>query len=449
MRHPLFPYFHIPIWSSLTIVAAIIAIVVATFTQALFPKKTPPDEMAAKSLQNVVVVGGSYVGMRAAKELASILPASHRVLLIEPHSHFNHLFVFPRFAIVPNHEHKAFVPYSTLFSSAPDPAHHQVVRARVASLHPHHVTLDREWHGSRDLAFEYLVAATGTRLAAPGSMPSEDKLPSVRYLQSYQQGVAKAQSVVVVGGGAVGVQMACDLKEVYPDKDITLVHSRQQLMPVYHEGLSDLIKARFATLGINLVAGSRAVVPPAGFPNGAGEPFHVSLQDGRSVPADFAILATGQTPNNQFLRGLASPESDSALPLTDTLVNPSNGFIRVQPTLQFRDARFPHLFAVGDIADSGAHKAARPGAVQAAMVAKNIADLVAGRAPSETIAVAPAGIHLTLGLTRNVIFRNPDTAAGGTEPFVNLKDDGREDMGVEGFWERNGVAVASPKDYHL
>lgn len=230
-------------------------------------------------------------------------------------------------------------------------------------------------------------------------MPSDDKVPSVRYLQAYQQGIKKARSIVIIGGGAVGVQMACDLKEIYPEKTVTLVHSRQHLMPVYHEALSNLIKDRFRELGVNLVTGSRVVVPEGGFPNDGGTPFEVRLRDGRALPADFAIQATGQTPNNQFLAGLEPSAPDS-------LVNPDNGFVRVRPTMQFRDPRYPHLFAVGDIADSGAHKAAKPGAVQATAAAKNIAAMVAGREPEERLVVAPAAIHLTLGLV-SLVSRSP------------------------------------------
>jgi NADH dehydrogenase FAD-containing subunit len=36
--------------------------------------------------------------------------------------------------------------------------------------------------------------------------------------------------VVVVGGGAVGIEMAAELKLTQPDTDITLVHSREQLL---------------------------------------------------------------------------------------------------------------------------------------------------------------------------------------------------------------------------
>jgi len=140
----------------------------------------------------------------------------------------------------------------------------------------------------------------------------------------------------------------------------------------------------------SLVTGSHVVVPEGGFAND-GKPFEVSLKDGRKLETEYAVVATGQTPNTDFLSGLEPSE-------TGSLINPINGFIRVRPNLQFLDPKYPHLFAVGDIADSGAHKAARPGRVQATAAAKNIAAMIAGKELAEEIAIAPPAIHLTLGL---------------------------------------------------
>jgi NADH dehydrogenase FAD-containing subunit len=151
---------------------------------------------------------------------------------------------------VPGQEHKAFIPYSGIFASIPNSLRHAVVQARVLSVSPQHVKLDREWHGSSQIPFEYLVVATGTRLAEPAGMRHDDKLSSVAYLQRHQNDVKRAKSILIGGGGAVGVQMATDLKEYYPDKDITVVQSRPQLMPGFHSNLHDLIKARFEELGI-------------------------------------------------------------------------------------------------------------------------------------------------------------------------------------------------------
>ncbi|KAJ9144646.1 Oxidoreductase [Pleurostoma richardsiae] len=393
------------------------------------------------SLKNVVVVGGSYVGLAAVKELASALPETHRLLLVEPHSHFHHLFAFPRFAIVPDHEHKAFIPYSTAFASAANPSLHSVVRAKAVELQPRHVVLDRDWQGSKEIPFDYLVVATGTRLPAPGTMQHDEKAKSVDYLQQYQQGVKNAKSIVIVGGGAVGVQMATDLKEVYPEKDVTVVQSRDRLMPLYHPKMDEIIRARFKELGVNVISGTRAVVPPNGFPSD-GNTFQVELKDGRTIPADLVIPATGQIPNNQFVKTL---EPSTSTPI----LNPDNGFIKVRPTLQFQDPKYPYLYAIGDIADTGAHKAARPGAGQAQVAAKNIIAMIQGREPTENITVGPPGIHLTLGLEKNMLFRNPDTEAGETEPFIKMRNDGAKDMNIDSMWERRGVKVSRPEDYHL
>jgi NADPH-dependent 2,4-dienoyl-CoA reductase/sulfur reductase-like enzyme len=122
----------------------------------------------------------------------------------------------------------------------------------------------------------------------------------------------------------------------------------------------------------------------------------IELQNGTKLSADVIVPAVGQTPNTQFLSGL-KPSSE------DSLINPANGFIRVKPTLQFQDPKYPNLLAVGDIADSGAHKAARPGAAQAAVVAKNVLAMIEGREPSDKIVVSPPGIHLSLGLVSDDI----------------------------------------------
>ncbi|KAI0487531.1 hypothetical protein F4859DRAFT_465374 [Xylaria cf. heliscus] len=396
----------------------------------------------AASLKNIIVVGGSYVGVATTQGLANILPSTHRVLLIEPHSHFHHLFAFPRFAILPTYEHKAFIPYTGTFAAAPNPDRHHVVKARVSALYQDRVVLDRDWQGVREIPFDYLVVATGTKLRAPGTMQDDEKPLSVKYLRGYQQRLKDAKSIAIVGGGAVGVQMATDLKEIYPDKDVTLVHSRNQLMPLYHKKLDEIIKARCQELGVKLVLGSRVNIPIDEFQPVSGGPITISLQNGSTLQADVVIPATGQTPNTQFLSALpASSES--------SLINPANGFIRVRPTLQFEDPAYPHLYAVGDIADSGAHKAARPGAGQAQVVARNIADMLENREPAGKIEVAPPAIHLTLGLSKNLIFRNPDTSKGETEPSIVPRDDGKADMGIDGIWPRRGVTVQSDAEYHL
>jgi apoptosis-inducing factor 2 len=142
------------------------------------------------------------------------------------------------------------------------------------------------------------------------------------------------------------------------------------------------------------------VVPANGFPTDGGK-FDVHLTNGQKLSTELVILATGQTPNNGLIKDLA-PSG------TEPLINPENGFIRIRPTMQFSDKKYPNLFAVGDIADTGLHKAARPGSAQAAVVAKNIQALIEGREPQEHFSWSPRAIHLSLGLVSAVSPRDMD-----------------------------------------
>lgn len=71
----------------------------------------------------------------------------------------------------------------------------------------------------------------------------------------------------------------------------------------------------------------------------------------------------------------------------------------MRPTLQIADDNAPNLFALGDVAETGANKAARPGMVQAKLVARNIVRLIEGKKEElETYTFDPPAIHMTLGI---------------------------------------------------
>lgn len=47
-----------------------------------------------------------------------------------------------------------------------------------------------------------------------------------------------------------------------------------------------------------------------------------------------------------------SPNSDLLSKLSKQTINPATKFVQVQPTLQIRDERYPHIYAVGDVIES-------------------------------------------------------------------------------------------------
>ena len=69
--------------------------------------------------------------------------------------------------------------------------------------------------------------------------------------------IAKASKVVIVGGGAVGVELAGEIKETYPEKDVTLIHSGEFLMrSSFGDNFSKTVKTRLDQLGVKVVLGN-------------------------------------------------------------------------------------------------------------------------------------------------------------------------------------------------
>ncbi|TKY88316.1 hypothetical protein EX895_002668 [Sporisorium graminicola] len=413
--------------------------------------------MSTAKPSTIAIVGGSYVGMRLAQALIPVLPASHRVVVVEANSHFHHLFTFPRFAVLHRGgEEKALIPYTHTFEAARDKA--SIVHARALSVHAAPegagkgwLQLDRASEGGKDrLEFDFLAIATGTQLCQPWSLPSthtdgvQAKKQAVETLRRYQDAVKEAQRIVIVGGGAVGVQVACDISELYPaatGKKVTLLHSRERVMNKFHPELHAIVAKRFAERGVSTHLGSRVVIPAGGFPSFApGQTFDVELQNGTKVPADLVLMCTGQTPHSALLASFA-PHALSP-----------DGFINVLPTMQIdfaSSAPSPlaqRMFALGDIANSGASKTVRAAMGQIDTITSNILALIQGDTPKAHFTPGPSGIHLSLGLYESIVFRNPANE-GDAPAGSGIKRDLKLDMGIEDTWSKWNVPQGTP--WHL
>lgn len=96
------------------------------------------------------------------------------------------------------------------------------------------------------ISYDYLIAASGLRRQFPAVPQSLDK---ESYLKEASQHIseisAATDGIVVVGGGAVGIEMATELKLTFPGLKITLVHSRSDLLsnePLPEEFKSETLK---------------------------------------------------------------------------------------------------------------------------------------------------------------------------------------------------------------
>ena len=349
-----------------------------------FTPRTPMSPVAPAKRQIVVVLGGSFsgtfpsthgsnfVGAHCAHMLAKTLPPSTLLLLIEQSSHMIHRFVLPRYSVYPSHEHKAFIPYSELLhnnehdaNSHQHPLHceSRVIQARALRITNGHIDLDRPVKGfGTRVQYNYLVYALGAKL--PGFLSSvvdSDKGSSISWVQSLQVKIAKSTNVVVVGGGALGIQFASDIKERFPEKKVKLIHSRDRFLPLYDSAMHDRIFERLHTLGVEMFFNDR-VTSSLSIIEGQ---HIVTTRSGLHFDCDLQLNCTGLQYNSALLASM-SPQS----------LNLKNSCLHVLPTMQLADSRYENIYVIGDVADTAALKNAVSGWFQGEVVARNITRMV-------------------------------------------------------------------------
>jgi pyruvate/2-oxoglutarate dehydrogenase complex dihydrolipoamide dehydrogenase (E3) component len=141
--------------------------------------------------------------------------------------------------------------------------------------------------GERELAYDELVIATGS---IP-SLPPLDGLESVDYWTNREAIWASAvpRSLVVLGGGAVGVELAQFFRRV--GAEVTLVEHNPHLLPRLDADAGALLAQRFGEDGIRVVLEAKAEhVEPT--PDGV----RVMLASRETLDAERLLVATGRTP---------------------------------------------------------------------------------------------------------------------------------------------------------
>jgi NADH dehydrogenase FAD-containing subunit len=206
--------------------------------------------------KHVVIIGGSFAGIHLGKRLAESLPSGYKVLLIERNSHFNYVFNFPRYSVVKGREERAFIPYDGLGKGKPKGAF-EFVRGMVREIRDGEVILE----DGRGFEYEFLAIATGVTQLPPAKLVGTLKQEACSELKVLQDRIFGSKTIAIVGAGPVGVQLACDIKTFNPEKEVTVIHSRKQLLPSWGLKLHTYVREKLEWLGVEVLLGERPDLP--------------------------------------------------------------------------------------------------------------------------------------------------------------------------------------------
>ncbi|XP_076807056.1 ferroptosis suppressor protein 1-like [Clavelina lepadiformis] len=348
--------------------------------------------------QQVVIVGGGYAGARLAKELNG----RGDFTLIDPKDALHHNMAALRAAIEPGFAKKTFIPYEPSFGE-----HFKQGKVIAIDMKKQEVSLEND---PTPIPYTQLILATGTSGPFPGKC-RHDKPTSqlIQLYENYTNEIKAAKKVVVVGGGAVGVEMAGEIATDYPgQKEVTIVHNSDvAVSPKLVPKAQDMITEKFKIKKINMLYNEK-VTNLSDLPiNKQTEGLKVKLSSGKVIDADLVIPCFGLYVNSDAYK--------------DALGGSMNerGQLKVNENLEVVGAN--NVFAIGDCNDYDEVKLASVSQAQGSHVYKNLIN-IARRKPLE--AYKPDGFRMALPIGRDGGLTQSGTKVLGDfmAKFIKAKD---------------------------
>jgi NADH dehydrogenase/putative oxidoreductase len=352
------------------------------------------------SLPRVVIVGGGFAGVAAARGLAG---AACRVTLIDRRNH--HLFQPLLYQVATAGLSPADIatPIRSLFRQQPN------VHVRLGHVDGVRPDVKQALLGDERIDYDYLVLATGAQHSyfgrndwaalAPGLKTIEDATEiRRRLLTAFERAEIAADpseraawlTFVIVGGGPTGVELAGAIAELArhglanefrsidpTSARVVLIHAGSRVLPTFAETLSGDAADALRELGVDVRLDASV---------GHVDEFGVTVGQQR-VAARTVLWAAGVA---------ASPAGQWVGAKTDRA-----GRIPVEANLSL--AEHSDVFAIGDVAASSAWNGKpvpglAPAAKQAgAHAAKVIRARIAGQAPPDAFRYRHSGSLATIG----------------------------------------------------
>lgn len=220
---------------------------------------------------------------------------------------------------------------------APNPSQFEIpgvtfVYGLATGVGPNGLTVKDHADGTEQtLPYDALVIATGFAMPTIVAEPGISLAERTREIAGFNAAVKEAGSIVVGGGGVIGLELAGDLREVMPPGcKLTVVSSSDVLIPTNPPAESARALAKLQQLGIEVVMGDRVASHDL---TALEKGMTLTLKSGKTLSADVYIPAFGRGPRTGWL-------AESA----PQLIAPKGG-IAVNDFLQ--SPSDPKVFAIG------------------------------------------------------------------------------------------------------
>jgi apoptosis-inducing factor 2 len=297
-------------------------------------------------VKRVIIVGGGYAGTALAQALDKVAD----VQLVDARDRFVHNVAAIRGVVDPSLLDRIVIPYDRLLRRG------SVRQGLVSSASSNGITLA---NGDR-IEGDIIVIATGSRYASPFKPQGESIQAFADSLRAANRSLTSANGIAIVGGGAVGTELAGEISSAYPGKVVTLISGSSSLMPGYSDKLAETLATQLRRKGVRLHFNRRVENLAA-----LDRPFIGFVGEDLGGEEQLVFPALGARPTTVIFRQMPGTSFDE------------QGRVGVDAWLRLAGSH--NIFALGDAAATGDPMTIVAITRQVPWLAKTIAALLAGQ----------------------------------------------------------------------
>lgn len=282
-------------------------------------------------VKKVVIIGGSFAGLKAAKHILARGDSDVSVTVVSKSTHAFYTFAAPRLIVEPFHKDKTLFDVEESLNKYNKNSQVNFIHGSVESVKLKDRSIDVLSNGqTQSLSYDVLVIASGTRYGTPTFKLLDDYTLTIKSIEKINKDIKAANKIAVIGGGPTGVETAGEIAYEYgKTKSITLYTGSKGPLSYLGDHRSRQAVLKLQKLGVEVVNSVRPRVKDSKT---------LTFEDGSAAEYDVVIEAVGLKPNSEFLPAEILDES---------------GYVLTNEYLQLES--HPEVVAGGDIV-SGTEK---------------------------------------------------------------------------------------------
>lgn len=338
---------------------------------------------------NVLIVGGAYAGLSALVAMKNHIRAREwtkdfSVTLVEPKAGLLNILGIPRAIVDVEFAKTQYVPFQDLddisFNRLISDDKYvcdtmgkslkavdcgftvEYIQGRIEELTSLGAvySLNNSAGENANIDFDYVIIASGRNRKWPTSPLAYNFKSYMDEMVQFNKNVSDCKRIGVIGAGAVGIEIAGDIKSKFVDKDVFLIHPHAEFPPEpLPKEFQDACRASLDQSGVNVMTNKRV--------SSESSDNKLTFTDGESLQTDFNYWCNSFRNNTDLLKG----------DLTEFITKSNN--IHVNKYLQLQmpgEDPLPHVFAIGDLCELPIIKSAGWALYMGRQVANNIVSLV-------------------------------------------------------------------------